>query len=124
MSTKITSYSKAIISFLVFAFAAVALFFGNQIFGFHINADFQQQVIALIPLAAGVVAVFGTKNATEDAIDKAVMQFVLGAISVANFFAHIPSDLGVKIGAVVYAAVGAWFVWKARNTEASTNVVK
>lgn len=108
-------YSKAVISFLVFAFAAVALFWGDDVFGFHITADFQAQVIALIPLAAAVVAVIGTKNATEDAIDKAIMQFVLGAVSVANFFTQIPSDLGVKIGALVYAGVAAYFVWRKAN---------
>jgi hypothetical protein len=117
MSNKLSTYTKTIVSFLTFAFAAIALFFGNQIFGFHINADFQQQVIALIPLAAGVVAVFGTKNATPDAIDKAIMQFVLGAISVSQFFTHIPSDLGVKIGALVYAGVTAYFVYAARNSD-------
>jgi hypothetical protein len=108
-------YSKGIVSLLVFAFAAIALFFGNQIFGFHINADFQAQVIALIPLAAGVIAVIGTKNATEDAIDKAIMQLVTGGIAVANFFAQIPSDLGVKIGALVYAGIAAFFVWRKSN---------
>lgn len=116
MNANLKRYSKAVVSFLSFAFAAIALFFGNKIFGFHITADFQQQVIALVPLAAGVVAVLGTKNATPDAIDKAVMQFVLGTISVAEFFAHIPSELGVKIGALVYAAVAAYFVWKVPNT--------
>lgn len=123
MSNKLSAYTKTIVSFLTFAFAAIALFFGDQIFGFHINADFQQQVIALIPLAAGVVAVWGTKNATEDAIDKAIMQFVTGAIGVANFFSTIPSDLAVKIGALVYAGVGAYFVWKSRNAN-STPVVQ
>lgn len=108
-------YAKGVVSFLVFAFAAVALFFGNQIFGYHITADFQSQCIALIPLGAAVIAVIGTKNATEDAIDKAIMQFVLGAISVAQFFAQVPSDLGIKIGALVYAALAAYFVWRKAN---------
>lgn len=109
-------YSKGVVSLLVFAFAAVALFFGNQIFGYTITADFQSQVIALIPLAAGVVAVIGTKNATEDAIDKAVMQLVTGLLAVAQFFAQIPSDLGVKIAAFVYAFVAAYFVWRKANS--------
>jgi hypothetical protein len=113
----IERYSKGIISVLVFAFAAIALFFGGSIFGFHVTADFQAKVIALIPLGASVVAVIGIKNATEDAIDKAVMQLVLGLLSVAQFFAQIPSDLGVKIGAFVYAAVAAYFVWKKSNGE-------
>lgn len=109
-------YSKGIVSLLVFAFAAVALLLGNQILGFHITADFQSQVIALIPLGAGVIAVIGTKNATEDAIDKAIMQLVTGLIAVSQFFAQIPSDLGVKIGALVYAGVAAYFVWRKANT--------
>lgn len=113
----ISKYSKALISFAVFAFAAIALFFGGQLFGFHIEADFQAKVIALIPLGAGVVAVIGIKNATEDAIDKAIMQFVTGAIAVAQFFTQIPSDLGVKIGAFVYAGVAAYFVWLKSNAE-------
>jgi hypothetical protein len=113
-------YSKGIISLLAFAFAAVALLLGNQILGFHITADFQSQVIALVPLGAGVVAVFGTKNATEDAIDKAIMQLVTGLIAVSQFFAQIPSDLGVKIGALVYAGVAAYFVWVKSNTPAAT----
>jgi hypothetical protein len=112
-------YSKGIISLLVFAFAAVALFWGGDIFGFHVTADFQSKVIALIPLGAGVVAVVGIKNATEDAIDKAIMQFVTGAIAVAQFFAQIPSDLGVKIGALVYAGIAAYFVWRKANTPSS-----
>jgi hypothetical protein len=115
--TILEKYSKGVVSFLMFAFAAVALFFGGDIFGFNITADFQAQVIALIPLGAGVIAVVGVKNATEDAIDKAIMQFVTGAIGVANFFAQIPSDLGVKIAAVVYAGVGAFFVWHKSNAE-------
>lgn len=115
-------YSKGFISLLVFAFAAIALFFGGQIFGFDVNADFQSKVTALVPLGAGVVAVIGTKNATADAIDKAVMQFVLGAISVAEFFTQIPSDLGVKIAALVYAAVGAYFVWRKSNPGEPTPV--
>ena len=113
-------YSKAIVSFLTFAFAAIALFFGDDIFGFKITAGFQSQVIALIPLAAGVVAVLGTKNATVDAIDKAIMQFVTGALAVANFFAQVPSDLGVKIGAVVYAGLATYFVWRKSNAPAPT----
>jgi uncharacterized membrane protein YfcA len=112
----IQKYSKGIISLLVFAFAAIALFAGGSIFGFHVTGDFQAKVIALIPLGAGVVAVIGIKNATEDAIDKAIMQFVTGAIAVAQFFAQIPSDLGVKIGAFLYAAVAAYFVWRKANT--------
>jgi ABC-type transporter Mla subunit MlaD len=109
-------YSKGLVSLLVFAFAAVALFFGNQIFGYNITADFQSQVIALIPLGAGVIAVIGTKNATEDAIDKAIMQLVTGLIAVSQFFAQIPSDLGVKVAALVYAGVAAYFVWRKANT--------
>ena len=104
-------YSKGLMSLAVFAFAAVALLWGGDIFGFTIEADFEAKTIALIPLAAGVIGVIGTKNATADAIDKAIMQFVTGAISVAQFFTQVPSDLGVKIGAVVYAGVGAYFVW-------------
>ena len=113
----LSQYSKAIISLLVFAFAAIALFFGGDIFGFTIEADFEAKVITLIPLAAGVIAVFGAKNATPDDWSKAIMQLVTGAIAVAQFFTHIPSDLEVKIGAVVYAAVGAYFVWLKRNAE-------
>lgn len=113
--TVFEKYSKGVVSFLVFAFAACALFFGGDIFGFHIDADFEAKVIALIPLAASVVAVICTKNATIDAIDKAVMQFVTGAISVAEFFTQIPSDLGVKIGTFVYAGLGAYFVWRKSN---------
>lgn len=108
-------YAKGVVSFLVFAFAAVTLFWGDNIFGFTITADFEAQVIALIPLAAAVLAVIGTKNATVDAIDKAVMQLVLGAISVANFFTVVPSGLGVKIGAFVYTGIAAYFVWRRRN---------
>jgi hypothetical protein len=115
-------YSKGVVSLLVFVFAALALFFGDDVFGFKITADFQAQVIALIPLAAATVAVIGTKNATEDAIDKAIMQFVLGAISVAQFFAQIPSDLGVKIGALIYAAVAAYFVWRKANPPTPTPI--
>jgi hypothetical protein len=110
-------YSKGVVSFLVFAFAAVALFWGDNIFGYHITADFQSQVIALVPLLAGVIAVIGTKNATEDAIDKAIMQLVTGLLAVGQFFAQIPSDLGVKVGAFVYAGVAAWFVWAKSNRE-------
>lgn len=110
-------YSKGIVSLLVFVFAAIALFWGDDIFGFKITADFEQQVIALIPLAAGVIGVLATKNATADAIDKAVMQLVTGALAVANFFAQIPSDVGVKIGAVVYAGVAAYFVWLKSNND-------
>jgi hypothetical protein len=108
-------YSKGVVSLLVFAFAAVALFWGGDIFGFTITADFQSKVIALIPLGAGVIAVIGVKNATEDAIDKAIMQLVTGGIAVANFFAQIPSDLGVKIGSFVYAGVAGYFVWRKQN---------
>lgn len=115
MENTLQHYSKTIVSFLAFAFAAVALFFGGDIFGFHIQASFEQEVIALIPLGAGVVSVFGTKNATPDAIDKAIMQFVTGAISVATFFTAVPSGLGVKVGAIVYAGVAAYFVWKKSN---------
>lgn len=111
----LSHYSKTLVSLAVFAFAFIALFFGDDLFGFHITDDFEQQAIALIPLAAGVVGVFGTKNATADAIDKAIMQFVTGAISVATFFTAIPSDLTAKIAAVVYTAVGAYFVWKVPN---------
>lgn len=118
----ISKYSKALVSFAVFAFAAIALFFGGQLFGFHIEADFQAKVIALIPLGAGVVAVIGVKNATEDAIDKAIMQFVTAAISVAQFFAQIPSDLGVKIGAFVYAGVAAYFVYLKQNNQEPTPI--
>jgi hypothetical protein len=113
-------YTKTIVSLAVLAFAVIALFFGGDIFGFHVEANFEQQVIALIPLGAGVVAVFGIKNVTPDAIDKAIMQFVTAALSVAQFFAQIPSDLGVKIGAAVYAAVGAYFVWRFNNRNVPT----
>lgn len=112
----LSKYAKGATSFVVLAFAAVALFWGDNIFGFTITADFQSQVIALIPLAAGVLAVIGTKNATEDAIDKAIMQLVTGFIAVGNFFAQVPSDLGVKIGAFVYACVAAYFVWLKGNS--------
>jgi len=112
----LSKYAKEVTSFVIFAFAAVALFWGDDIFGFTITADFQSQVIALIPLAAGVIAVIGTKNATEDAVDKAVMQLVTGFISVGNFITQIPSDLGVKIGAFVYAGVAAYFVYLKRNS--------
>jgi hypothetical protein len=112
----LSKYSKGVVSLLVFAFAAIALFAGGSIFGFHVTGSFQAKVISLVPLGAGVVAVVGTKNTTEDAIDKAIMQFVLGAISVAQFFTQIPSDLGVKIGAFIYAAVAAYFVWRKSNT--------
>lgn len=108
--------SKSIISFISVAFAAIALFAGGSIFGFTISADFEAKVIALIPAALGVIAVFGIKNATFDAIDKAVMQLVTSGISVANFFAQVPSDLGVKIGAVVYAILTAYFVWRKSNS--------
>jgi hypothetical protein len=111
----LSKYSKGVTSLLVFAFAAVALLWGGDIFGFQIEADFEAKVIALIPLAACVIGVIGTKNATADAIDKAIMQFVTGALAVAQFFTQIPSDLGVKIGAVVYAGVGAYFVWLKGN---------
>lgn len=110
-------YSKGIISLLVFAFAALTLFAGGEVFGFTITADFQDKVTALIPLGAGVIAVIGTKNATPDAIDKSIMQFVFGLIAVGEFFTQIPSDLGVKIGAVVYTAVAAYFVWRKTNIE-------
>lgn len=113
-------YAKGIVSLLVFAFAAIALLWGDNLFGFHITADFEAAVIALIPLAAATIAVIGTKNATPDAIDKAIMQLVLGLISVAQFFTQIPSDLGVKIGAVVYTFVAAFFVWYKANTPAPT----
>lgn len=115
LAIMLEKYSKGVVSFLVFAFAAIALFFGGTIFGFHIEADFTAKVIALIPLGAGVIAVIGIKNATEDAIDKAIMQFLTGAISVAQFFTQIPSDLGVKIGAFVYTGVAAIFVWRKSN---------
>lgn len=113
-------YTKGIISLLVLAFAMIALFWGDNIFGFHITADFQSQVIALIPLAAATIAVIGTKNATPDAIDKAIMQLVLGMIAVGQFFTQIPSDLGVKIGAFVYAGVAAFFVWWKANSPSTT----
>lgn len=112
----LAKYSKAAVSFAVLAFAAIALFWSDNLFGFHITADFQAQVIALIPLAAGTIGVIGTKNATEDAIDKAIMQLVTGFIAVGNFFAQIPSDLGAKIGAFVYACVAAYFVWLKSNS--------
>lgn len=121
MEATLAKYSKAVTSFLVFAFAAIALFFGGDIFGFTIEANFEEKVIALIPLAAGVVAVLGVKNATADDWSKAIMQFVTGALSVAQFFAQIPSDLGVKIGAAVYAGVGAIFVFIKSNDEPAIN---
>ena len=108
-------YIKGLVSLAVLVFAVIALAFGGDIFGFHVEANFESQVIALIPLAAGVVAVFGVKNVTPDAIDKAIMQFVTAAISVSQFFTQIPSDLGVKIGVVVYAATSAYFVWRFSN---------
>lgn len=111
----LSKYSKGLTSLAFFAFAALALFFGGDVFGFHIEADFQDKVTALIPLGAGVIAVIGTKNATPDAIDKAIMQFVTGALAVAQFFTQIPSDLGVKIGAFVYTGIAAYFVWLSRN---------
>lgn len=117
MNETIAKYSKALTSFAVFGFAAIALFFGGDIFGFHIDASFQEKVVALIPLGAGVVAVLLTKNATIDAVDKAVMQLVTGAISVGEFFTEIPSDLGVKIGAFVYATIAAYYlVWRTKNS--------
>jgi hypothetical protein len=112
----ISKYSKAITSFAIFAFAGLALFFGGDIFGFQIEADFESKVIALIPLAAAVVAVIGVKNATADDWSKAIMQLVNGGIAVSQFFAQIPSDLGVKIGAFIYAGVGAYFVWLKKNS--------
>lgn len=111
----LSKYSKAITSFFIFAFAAIALFLGGKVFGFDVEADFEAKVIALIPLAAGVVAVIGVKNATADDWSKAIMQLVTGAMAVSQFFAQIPSDLGVKIGAFVYAGVGAYFVWRKSN---------
>jgi hypothetical protein len=113
--TVMEKYGKGVISFITFAFAAVALFWGGSILGFDITADFESKVIALIPLALGVVAVVGVKQSTPDDWSKAIMQLVTGGISVANFFAQVPSDLGVKIGAFVYAGVTAYFVWLKAN---------
>lgn len=113
-------YTKGLVSLAILVFAVIALFWGGDIFGFQVEADFESKVIALIPLAAGVVAVFGVKNVTADAIDKAIMQFVTAAISVAEFFTQVPSDLGVKIGAAVYAAVAAYFVWRFSNRNVPT----
>lgn len=122
LEAAITKYSKATISLLTFAFAAVALFWGGEIFGFTITADFESKCIALIPLAAGVGAVFGIKNATADDWSKAIMQLVTGGIAVSQFFAQVPSDLGVKIGAVVYAGVTVVFVWVKANTGTETPI--
>jgi hypothetical protein len=122
MQATVEKYAKGLTSLLVLAFAVVALFWGGDIFGFHITGDFEAKVIALIPLASGVIVVIGTKNATPDAIDKAIMQFFSGAISIALFFHEIPSDLGVKIGAVVYAAVAAvYVVWRIPNSETTVS---
>lgn len=116
-------YSKFLISALILAFAVVALFWGGDIFGFKITGDFEAKVLALIPLALAVVAVLGTKNATPDAIDKAIMQLVLGGLSVASFWHEISPDLGVKIGSIVYAAVGAYFVWRKANAKVTVAAV-
>lgn len=115
MTLLLEKYSKALISLLVFAFAAIALFWGGDIFGFHITADFEEKVIALVPLLAGVIAVIGIKQSTPDDWSKAIMQLVTGMTSVALFFHEIPADTGVKIGAFVYAGVGAFFVWYKAN---------
>lgn len=117
MNALLSKYAKGVVSLLVLAFAAIALFWGGDIFGFQIEADFEAKVIALVPLVAGVIAVIGLKNATPDAIDKAIMQLVTGLIAVGQFFTQIPSDLGVKIGVFVYAAVGAYFVWRKANSQ-------
>lgn len=118
--TLMEKYGKAITSFVVFAFAAVALFWGGNIFGFHITADFQSKCEALIPLAAGVVAVFGVKSATEDDWSKAIMQLVAGVIAVISFFHAVPADTGVQIGAAVYALVAAVFAVKKTPNHPST----
>lgn len=118
----ISKYSKALTSLAVFAFAAIALFFGGDIFGFTVEANFEEKVIALIPLLAGVVAVLGVKNATADDWSKAIMQLVTGMIAVGQFFENIPADVGVKIGAFVYAGVAAFFVWRKSNEPGVTGV--
>lgn len=116
----LTKYAKAATSFLVFAFAAIALFWGGEIFGFTVDANFEEKCLALIPLLVGVVAVLGVKNATANDWSKAIMQLVTGSIAVTQFFTNVPADTGVKIGAVVYAGVAAIFVWiKANKTPPS-----
>jgi len=112
----IEKYAKALMALLIFAFAAVALFWGGDIFGFHINADFESKVLTLIPLLVAVVAVLHAKNATPDAVDKAVWQFGLGVISVIQFWHEIPSGTVIKLSAAVYALVIAGYaVWRVPN---------
>jgi hypothetical protein len=124
MTETIQKYSKMVASLIVFAFAAIALFWGGQIFGFHIEANFEDKVMALLPLLGAVVAVLATKNATEDAVDKAVSQFLTGLLAVAQFFHTIPAGTGVKIGAVVYALIGAvYLVWRVPNKGVAINSV-
>lgn len=124
MTALIEKYGKAVASLLVFAFAAIALFWGGSIFGFHINASFEDKALALIPLLGGVVAVLATKNATEDAVDKAVSQLLTGLLAVAQFFHTIPADTGVKIGAVVYSLIAAvYLVWRIPNAGVSVPMV-
>lgn len=120
--TVLQKYSKALVSLLTFAFAAVALFWGGDIFGFHITADFQEKVTSLIPLLAGVVAVIGVKTSTPDDWNKAIMQLVTGMTSVAVFFHEIPADLGVQIGVFVYAGVAAYFVWLKGNHPSTVGI--
>ena len=113
----IEKYAKAVTALLIFVFAAIALFWGGDIFGFHINADFESKVLTLIPLAGAAIAVLLTKNATPDAVDKAVWQFGLGVIGVIQFFHEIPAGTVVKISAAVYALIVAGYsVWRVPNS--------
>jgi len=116
MTAMIQKYAKALTSFAIFAFAAIALFWGGNIFGFHINADFESKVISLIPLLGATVAVVMTKNVTQDAVDKAVSQLLPGLFSIALFFHEIPAATGVKIGGFIYAFIAATYaVWRVPN---------
>lgn len=100
---------KALLSFAALAIAAVALFVGYD------HLAFGAAVESLIVAGVGVIAVFGVKNATADAIDKAVMQLVTAVISVVQFWQTVDPSVNVKIGSLAFALASAYVVWRRGN---------
>lgn len=101
--------AKFLVSLAAVGVAAVAMFF-------VVDPGLGPAIETLIIAAAGAFVVLGTKNATADAIDKAVMQFVVAGIALLNYFIKVDPGVVTKIGGFVFVCVSAYAVWRKGNT--------
>lgn len=110
--TKLDEYRKAVVAFLIAAFALLAFFV-------TFDPGIQLAAIALTGAVFNVVGVFLAKNHTLDDVSKALTALQASTIALVGFWVTVDPSTTESVAAIIAAVVNVYGVWRVTNAPPS-----